>query len=101
MKLLSGISRLWHSLPVFVRAILTGFVVTAAGTIPWALLVSLNLKHWPELPWAVPLTALYIWFYWKYVRGVGWPKSNAEERIKNCRARDLPGDLWAGAIGAG
>lgn len=101
MKFLSNISRLWHSLPVFVRAVLTGFVITAAGTTPWALLVSLNLKNWPAFPWAVPPTAIYIWFFWKYVRGAGWPKSNAEERNKNCRAYDLSGDVWAAAIGAG
>ena len=101
MKLLSNFSRLWHHLPVIVRAVLTGLIITAAGTTPWAFLVSLNLKHWSELPWAVPPTALYIWFFWKYVRGAGWPKSNAEERNKNCRAYDLSGDVWAAAIGAG
>lgn len=101
MKFLSCISRLWHYLPVTVRAVLTGFTISVAGTIPWALLVAINLKYWIEFPWAVPPTAMYIWFFWKYVRGVGWPKSNAEERNKNCRARDLSGDVWAAAIGAG
>jgi membrane protease YdiL (CAAX protease family) len=101
MKVLSNIPGAWHSLPVVVRAILTGFIVTAAGTTPWAILASLNLKHWPEFPWAVPLTALYIWGFWKYVRGAGWPKSTAEARNKNCRAHDLSADAWAAAIGAG
>lgn len=101
VKLLSDISRLWHYLPVFVRAVLTGFIVTVAGTTPWALLVGLNLKYWPDVPWAVPPTALYIWFFWKYVRGWGWPGSTAEERKKNCRANDLSEDVWGGAIVAG
>jgi membrane protease YdiL (CAAX protease family) len=84
-----------------VRAVLTGFVVTAAGTLPWAALVSLNLKYMPEVPWAVPPTALYIWLYWKYVRGAGWPRLTSEDRRNNCRAHDLPGDVWPAAIGAG
>jgi membrane protease YdiL (CAAX protease family) len=91
----------WDNLPVIFRAVLTGFVVTVAGTVPWALLVSLNLKHWPQLPWAALLTAIYIWFYWKYVRGAGWPRATSEARCKNCRAHDLSSEEWTGAIGAG
>jgi len=84
-----------------VRAVLTGFVVTAAGTLPWAALASLNLKYLPGIPWAVPPTALYLWFFWKYVRGEGWPRLTSAHRRNNCRANDLSGDAWAAAIGAG
>jgi membrane protease YdiL (CAAX protease family) len=101
LKLLSTISSLWNYLPVVVRAVATGLVVTSLATLPWALLVGLNLKYGKEWPWAAAITALYIWFYWKFVRGIGWPRLKAAERNKNCRAHDLPGDVWAGAIGAG
>jgi len=101
MKLRPNVSKIWNYLPVALRAPLTGFTVTAAGTLLWALLVGLNLKHRPEIPWAVLLTGPFIWYYWKYVRGWGWPKSTSIQRSENCRAHDLPADVWAGAIVAG
>jgi membrane protease YdiL (CAAX protease family) len=93
--------RTWHSLPTVIRAVLAGVVVSSVGTLPWALLVSLNLKYAPTIPWAVPITAVYLWFFWKYVRGSWWPRETAEAREQNCRARSLPEDVWAASIGAG
>ncbi len=92
---------LWRRLPVVVRAVLTGSVVAAAGTLPWALLVSANVKHWSAVPWAVPPTALYLWLYWWYVRGAGWPRSTAEARRTNCRANRLSEEVWGMALVAG
>jgi len=92
---------LWGRLPVIVRAVVTGLVVAAAGTVPWALLVSLNIKHASAVPWAVPPTALYLWLFWRYVRGAGWPRSTAEARRVLCRANPVSDDAWAMAIVAG
>lgn len=92
---------LWWRLPVIVRAVLTGVVVAAAGTIPWAALVSANAKHWSTVPWAVPPAALYLWLFWQYVRGAGWPRSTAEARRTNCRANRLSEDVWRMALFAG
>jgi membrane protease YdiL (CAAX protease family) len=88
-------------IPVIIRAVLTGTIVTAMGTLPWAFLVSLNLKYFPDFPWAAAITGVYIWFFWKYVRGWGWPQATAKERHKNCRALGLPDEVWPAAIGAG
>jgi len=92
---------LWERLPVVVRAGVTGLVVAAVGTTPWALLVSANVKHWSAVPWAVPPTALYLWLYWRYLRGAGWPRSTAEARRASCRANRVPDDLWGMALLAG
>lgn len=92
---------LWRRLPVIVRAVLAGFVLATAGTLPWALLVSANTKHWSAVPWAVPPTALYLWLFWRYVRGAGWPRSTAEARRTLCRANPLPHDVWGMALFAG
>lgn len=51
----------WNRLPVVLRALLMGLVAASAGTLPWAGLVALNLKHGSRVPWAVPPTALYLW----------------------------------------
>jgi len=86
---------------VIVRAVLTGAVAAAAGTLPWASLVAANLKFLPSVPWAVPLTALYLWLYWRYLRGEGWPRSTAQARRATLRANPLSEDVWAAALFAG
>jgi membrane protease YdiL (CAAX protease family) len=88
-------------IPVFVRAVIAGGLVALAGTTPWAFLVSANLKHLPIIPWAVPATALYLWFFWRYVRGYGWPSSTSEYRRLSCRANPLSSDVWGASMLAG
>ena len=92
---------LWRRLPIIVRAILSGSVLATVGTLPWALLSEANLKFLPAVPWSVPLMALYLWLFWRYARGEGWPRSTAEIRKKNLRANSLSADVWGWAIFAG
>lgn len=93
---------LWHRLPVIVRAVLTGVLVAALGTVPWALLVGLNTKHWSSVPWAVPPTALYLWLFWRYfVRGAGWPRATTDARRALARANPVPDEMWGLAFVAG
>jgi membrane protease YdiL (CAAX protease family) len=92
---------LWHRVPVIIRATITGGLVAALGTLPWALLVSLNIKHGSAVPWAVPPTALYLWLFWRWTRGAGWPRSTAETRRTLARANPVPDDMWGLAIAAG
>jgi membrane protease YdiL (CAAX protease family) len=89
-------------LPVVVRAILIGVAAAAAGTMPWVALMSANSRINQRLPWAVPLMAIYLWLYWRYlVRGAGWPRSTAEARRMNARANPLPHEAWGPALLAG
>jgi membrane protease YdiL (CAAX protease family) len=80
---------------------IAGLSVASAGTLPWAALVAANMKHLPSVPWAVPVTALYLWFFCRYVRGEGWPRSTAASRRASSRANAVPGDLWGLALFAG
>jgi membrane protease YdiL (CAAX protease family) len=92
----------WCRLPVVVRAVLTGVAAGAAGTLPWAGLVSANTKHGSAVPWAVPIMAAYLLLYWRYLaRGWGWPQSTAAARRENARANALPADAWGAALLAG
>lgn len=75
--------------------------MATAGTVPWGLIAGMNLKHMPSVPWAVPPAALYLWLYWRYARGDGWPRSTAEARRKSLRANSLPGEVWGAAMFAG
>jgi membrane protease YdiL (CAAX protease family) len=88
-------------LPVIVRAVLAGIVVAAVGTTPWAALSWANVKYGPAVPWAVPLTALYLWPFWQYLRGAGWPRSTAEARRTSLRANRLSKEVWGAALFAG
>lgn len=48
---------------VIMRAVLVGMLVMLAGTIPRNLLFAANLRLFTGGPWAVPLTAVYLWFF--------------------------------------
>jgi len=96
------VERAWFRLPMAIRAVAAGLTVASAGTLPWAWLVSTNLKHQSALPWCVPIMAAYLWLYWRYfVRGWGWPRSTTEIRRVHSRANALPADVWGSALLAG
>ena len=85
---------LWQRLPVIVRAVLVGSTVSAAGILPWVFLVAWNQKWLMSVPWAVLPTALYLWLFWRYLQGAGWPQSTAEARRTGLRANRLSSDVW-------
>ncbi len=86
---------------VIVVAVLAGLGAGAAGTLPWALLVKWNTEHGSRVPWAVPIMAAYLWAYWRYVRGAGWPQSTSRARKSASRANSLTEDQWGLALVAG
>ena len=73
---MSNLHGIWIRLPVLAQAIVTGLAVGAAGTLPWAVLVSANMKYAPSLPWAVPIMVVFgnlvalvvvsTWAVWAY-----------------------------------
>ena len=79
---------------IIVQAVLTGMLVMLAGTIPRNLLFAANLRFYPALPWAVPLTAAYLWFGWRYLKGT-------EPWRTGLRANPVSGRVWAWALLAG
>jgi hypothetical protein len=95
------LSAVWKRCPVILRAVLTGLAQATIGTTPWALLASANLKHGSAVPWAVPPTALYLWLFWRYARGDGWPASTGQARRANFRGVYLSDDVWAASLVAG
>ena len=86
---------------IVARAVLTGSAVVMAGTIPRNLFYAANLRYWSSVPWAVPLTALFIGFFWWYLQGGGPPASTAMERRTRLRANRVSGRLWAWSLFAG
>jgi membrane protease YdiL (CAAX protease family) len=88
-------------LGVIGRAVLVGMLVMLAGTIPRNLVFAANLRYGPSVPWAVPLIAVYLWLFWRYLGGAGSPVSTAEERRASLRANRVSGHVWAWALLAG
>jgi membrane protease YdiL (CAAX protease family) len=90
--------------PVFAvigRAVLIGMLVMFAGTIPRNLIFAANLRLLPSVPWAVPLTAVYLWFFWRYLQGAGPPKTTASARRTGLRANRITGVVWGWSLLAG
>jgi membrane protease YdiL (CAAX protease family) len=83
------------------RAVLIGMLVMLAGTIPRNIIFAANLRFYPGLPWAVPVIAIYLWFFWHYLRGAGPPESTSEMRRAGLRANRVSGVAWAWALLAG
>lgn len=96
-----GYLRFWRRLPVLVRALLAASAVAIAGIQVWRQLISINLAVSPRIPWAAAAMAVYLWLYWSYLNGRGWPLSTAEDRQRNLRAHSLPPVIWRWALVAG
>ncbi len=84
-----------------VKAVIGGSAVAMLGVMPWQGLVVLNLKQWPAVPWSVPVGLLWLWLYWRYLRGWGWPRPTAAARRASLRAHPLPSRVWRAALWAG
>jgi len=86
---------------VDMRAVVVGMVVMLAGTIPRNFVFAANLRIFPAYPWAVPVTAAYLWLFWRYLQGAGPPGSTSELRRSGLRANRVSGIVWRWALFAG
>jgi membrane protease YdiL (CAAX protease family) len=84
-----------------IQAVLIGMLVMIAGTIPRNLIFAANLRYYANVPWAVPLTAAYLWFFWRYLKGAGPPESTSQERRWSLRANRVSALVWTWALIAG
>jgi membrane protease YdiL (CAAX protease family) len=77
-------------------------LIVFAGTIPRNILFAANLRVYPSIPWAVPATALYLFFFWRYLRGDRpFDDGTAAERRARLRANRLSARVWSWALLAG
>jgi len=92
---------MWSRVPLLVRALLAGAAVTGTATVVWGVLIQANLRFVPELPWAAVIMAAFLLFYWKYLKGWGWPRSSAAKRRAGLRAERLSPLVWRWSLLAG
>ena len=76
-------------------------LVVIAGTIPRNLFFAANLRFLTNVPWAVPVVALYLWVFWRYLNGDGPPASTSNDRRTSLRAHRIPARVWGWALVAG
>jgi membrane protease YdiL (CAAX protease family) len=89
-------SRLWSKLPVPVRAIVAGFMVSSIGVFTWGGLLS----HFLSVFVILPMIAV-LWAYWKFFSGTWAAKRSGairKERFRLTRLR--PGVLKWGILAA-
>jgi hypothetical protein len=92
----SPIIRLWQSIPVLIRAIVSGIFVTFVGVGIWLLCLAVI-----PAPWSIIVMGGILWLYWKYFSGSWWPRATTEARSKNFRAVKLSAAVWKwGLVGA-
>ncbi|NOT32280.1 MAG: CPBP family intramembrane metalloprotease [Planctomycetes bacterium] len=91
----------WRSMLAAVRAVLLGFVMLIVGGSVSGALMFANLKLAPTLPLFFPATVLWLWLFWRYVRGDGWPRSTSARRRDLLRVRMLSLRAWGWALVAG
>ncbi len=90
-----------RAIAVIGRAVVVGMLVMLAGTIPRNLLFAANLHYYSGVPWAIPVTAAYLWFFWRFLGGAGPPVSNAEVRRAGLGANRVSARGWLWALIAG
>ena len=95
---MTWVASAWGRLPHTLRAILLGLVVTGAGTAPWVVLGLVNVRTSPQVPWAGPLTAVWLWLYWRYLSGNGPPRATAAARRERLQVRPLTARIWGWAL---
>jgi membrane protease YdiL (CAAX protease family) len=90
-----------------IRAVVIGFIVLYLGSVPWGGIAGYrgfagwNLLVVVQLPWAVVPMALYLYLYFRYLGGTGWPRATSEMRRASLRANNLPPLAWLLAIFGG
>jgi membrane protease YdiL (CAAX protease family) len=93
--------RLWNWLPAVVRGLIANEIIVSLGALIPGFAVILNLKTSPRVPWMVIVTTGWLWFFWWYLSGHGWPRSTADARRRDLRGGPLTRRRWIWALVAG
>jgi membrane protease YdiL (CAAX protease family) len=94
-----------QSSPLFLRAAwhaVLAFLILGFAQVLWGAILNANLTIRPGIPWSVGAMAPFLWLFWWYLGGWGWPRSTAEERRRSLRANPVSIHLlgWALLSGA-
>jgi membrane protease YdiL (CAAX protease family) len=85
----SILTKFWTKVPLIIRAILLGFIISTIGVISWSLIAT-----FVPMPWSIIIMIGLLLIYWKYFSGSWRPQSTKEFRKANFRRVKLPIKAW-------
>lgn len=92
----SIIIKAWIKVPLIIRVVILGFIISTIGVISWSLIATVI-----PMPWSFIIMVGLLWIYWKYFSGSWWPNSTKIYRKTNFRLTKLPTKVMVmGLIGA-
>jgi len=102
----SAPATMWQRIPVLARSVVVGLLVLFFGAGAWSGLLFASFRLTARIPRAtgpvfVIVGGVFLWAYWRYLSGVGWPRRTAAARRQNLRGARLSGRVWAWALTAG
>jgi len=95
MKTKISINGLWGRLPLVVRAVLAGFLVSSVGVSLWSVMLTVLPGAWPVLP-MIPM----LWLFWKYFSGGFTYGKGSNIRKESFRLTKLRPGTWKWGLAA-
>jgi membrane protease YdiL (CAAX protease family) len=89
----AAIPRVYTTLAV---ALSMGLTIALVGTLPWVVLIRLNVREHPESPWAAVTMACWLIIMLLWLSGRGWPRSTSAFRRFHCRLWRPERGAWSG-----
>lgn len=81
--------RFFRYVPTVIWAPILGFTVMSVGVFAWQILARFNVLASPSIPWSTPVTAVFLWAYFRYFSGTWWPGSTQSFRRTCLRANPI------------
>ena len=85
----SKIIKIWNKVPLILRAIILGFVISTIGVMSWSLLATLI-----PVPWSFILMIGVLWVFIKYFSGSWRTERTGAFRKENFRLTGLSSKVW-------
>jgi len=85
----------WNKLPLILRAVLTGFIVSSIGIATWSIMISSIAAPWSILPMIIAL-----WAYLKFFSGSWSSKKSSVTKKNHFRSIKLTPSIWKWSIAA-
>lgn len=77
-------------------ALVMGLAIQLIGTLAWVALIRLNVRAYPDAPWAAATTACWLGLMLVWLSGHGWPRSTSAFRRSHLRLWQPQPGAWSG-----
>jgi membrane protease YdiL (CAAX protease family) len=77
-------------------AVLMGLSIQLVGTLSWVVMIRLNVREHPDVPWAAAATAGLLVIMLVWLSGRGWPRRTSDFRRLHLRLWQPEPGAWSG-----